>query len=193
MFMKPMCRIIIGAMLLILLPLYCNASDVQHTKFPIPGDGFLELTIPEHFWAISEKSKDDGQLGILIQARSGIPFAGLVFVALRQDGEAEFGKPAHLERSLRIAAQPYIKQMGGMTLTLEKLSGGTNSGIAYSYTDEVLVGKPMVPNEYPYLRQGVVCVGRRLLLTYSVFMHHLDPNPVAPIEQMLLNAKHLTE
>lgn len=175
-----------------LLPSNGAALTINQTEFPVPGGGFLSLPMPASLKTASELAQDDGQLGILFQPLSGPPYHCLVIVVQNRAGEEGFGQPAYLKQALIVAGRDYVGQNRGQFPELEELTGGPNPGFAFSITDEALVGKPPVPNDFPYFRQGIVSVDN-LLLTYSIFMHHAEPDPVAQIEHMLVNAAHISE
>jgi hypothetical protein len=153
-------------------------------RFPVPCHGEIELRVPKTVAVTFEQPEGETPPAIALVDSVRGAFAAALVVSWPESPEPDFWTPSHLQRELRRESQEYLDQVPGSELEIEQVAPGPNLAYAYSLTDP----EPK-PDEFTYLRQGVAKVGD-LLVTYHIFMHSRDPDPVPMLENIVLHAVH---
>jgi hypothetical protein len=102
----------------------------------------------------------------------------------------DFDSPENIRSVVESIAAEAAPRAAEDRLTVEAISG-RNVGYMFFATDKFLVGRPIPPNEYLYVVQGAVMVGK-LLCNFTILMND-RPSPDAELAlEMLRNAVHRT-
>lgn len=158
--------------------------------YPIPGHGMIKLDIPDDLETVYEQNKNGGPPAIFLKTINNEGYGMLVIVSWRKPDEKDFGSDDHLKKSLMKSVRLYLDQLKLDDIPIEHLSGSKNPGYACLLIDKAALENPPKQGDFPYLRQGVIRNGD-LLLSYTVFMYSIKPDPVPRLESILQNSIHI--
>jgi hypothetical protein len=161
-------------------------------EYTIPEHGVLEFSAPSGLSDSVEQSRDGSYIGILLMDEVKRQYAVFIRVSWHAAQLPNFGSQEQLVSVLERELAAYIEQGAKTEGSIKQLDGGKNIGYAISLVDPPAAGTIPDPDDFPYIREGVVKV-ENLLLNYSILMYSREPDPAPKIEDALLEAIIHTE
>jgi hypothetical protein len=151
--------------------------------------GILMLDVAA-YWSQETRSPGDGlPPTILFRKDGGERFAMLITPVWAMPGaEPDFGQPDSVRRIVESSAAEIAPGAAEEQLTIEPI-GGEKTGFMFFATDSSLLDRTPPPDEYLYLMQGAVMVGK-LLCTFTILMNDRPSPDAEQALEMLRNAEH---
>jgi hypothetical protein len=180
-----------GILALALLLLAASTGPARAEEFTVdlgePGSLAMDVA---PYWSQDVRSPGDGlPPTILLRKDDGEQFAMLITPLWAMPGaEPDFGTPASVRRIVESSASEIAPGAVEEQLVIEPI-GGEKTGFMFFATDKSLVGRTPPPDEYLYLMQGAVMVGK-LLCTFTVLMNDRPSPDAEQALEMLRNAAH---
>lgn len=166
-------------------------SPAQADEFTVDlGEpGILVLDVAA-YWSQEVRSPgNDTPPTILLQKDDGERFAMLITPAWAGPAAApDFGTPGSVRRIVESSAAEIAPGAAEEQLTIEPVGGG-RIGFMFFATDKSLVGRTPPPDEYLYLMQGAVMVGK-LLCTFTILTNDRPSPDAEQALEMLRSAAH---
>lgn len=175
------------ALFLLTLPVGLARADEFTVDLGEPGTLALDVA---PYWSQEVRSPGDGlPPTILLQKDGGERFAMLITPLWAMPGAApDFGTPDGVYRIVESTAVEIGPGAAEDELTIEPI-GGEKTGFMFFATDQSLVGRTPAPDEYLYMMQGAVMVGK-LLCTFTILMNDRPSPDAEQALEMLRNAEH---
>ena len=185
-FPHPKCLLVA---VLILLASSVGLAQADEFTLNLGEPGTLVLDLAPH-WSQEVGSSDNGTPPtVRIYRGDGSHFAMLITpVWAGQDAAPDFGTADSVRRIVESSAAEISPGAAEEHLEIEPVGKG-KTGFMFVATDKSLVGRTPQPDEYVYLMQGAVMVGK-LLCTFTILTND-RPSPDAEQGlEMLRNATH---
>lgn len=177
------------AFALFLMTLSIGTARADEFIVDLGEPGTLMLDVAP-YWSQEVHSPGDGlPPTILLQKDGGERFAMLITPIWAMPGAApDFGTPDGVRRIVENSAAEIASGAAEEELTIEPV-GGKKTGFMFFATDKSLVGRNPQPDEYLYMMQGAVMVGK-LLCTFTILMNDRPSPDAEQALEMLRNAMH---
>jgi hypothetical protein len=142
------------------------AQETSAQRFNLPGRGFLVLNVPANWLSIVRQSTTPNTPNtIVFTPREGLLFELSIVPSWQADAvDAQTATRSARETVQRMADEVRPNAVES-ELPLKMLKGASGTGFYYSATD-----KSPRSNDYPYLTQGVLNVGRASL-SFTLLTH----------------------
>lgn len=177
------------AFALLLLATAVRPAQADEFTVDLGDPGILVLDVAA-YWSQEVRSPGDGlPPTVLLRKDGGERFAMLITPVWSMPGaEPDFGTPESLRRIVESSASEIGPGTAEEQLTIEPV-GGEKTGFMFFATDKSLVGRTPPPDEYLYMMQGAVMVGK-LLCTFTVLMSDRPSPDAEQALEMLRTAEH---
>ena len=178
-----------GILALILFLLTPTVAVSGETLFDLGGPGTLMLPLPAGWEHEIMASAEGMPPTIELKTGSEASFAVLVTAFLVGPGApADFDSPKNIRRVVESIAAEAAPRAAEDQLTVEPIGSG-KVGYMFSATDKSLVGRLIPPDEYLYVVQGAVMVGK-LICNFTILMNDRPSPDAEKALEMLRNATH---
>lgn len=180
-----------GILALILFLLTPTVAVSGETLFDLGGPGALMLPLPAGWEHEIIPSGEGMPPTIQLKSESEASISVLVTAFLVGPGApANFNSPENIRRVVESFAADATPRAAENKLTVKPIGGG-KVGYMFSATDKSLVGRPVPPDEYLYVAQGAVMVGK-LLCNFTILTNDRPSPDVDKALEMLRGAVHRT-
>lgn len=177
------------AFALLLLATAVSPARADEFTVDLGEPGILVLDVAP-YWSQETRSPGDGlPPTILLRKDGGERFAMLITPVWAMPGaEPDFGSSDSVRRIVESSASEIAPGAAEEQLTIEPV-GGEKTGFMFFATDKSLAGRTPPPDEYLYMMQGAVMVGK-LLCTFTVLMNDRPSPDAEQALEMLRTAEH---
>lgn len=183
----PTNRILALALFLLIPPV--ELAQAEEFTVDLGEPGILALDAAP-YWSQEIRSPGDGlPPTILLRKDGGERFAMLMTpLWAGVTASPDFGTRESVRRIVESSAAEVAPGAAEEQLTIEPVGGG-KIGFMFFATDKSLVGRTPPPDEYLYLMQGAVMIGK-LLCTFTVLTNDRPSPDAEQALEMLRNATH---
>jgi hypothetical protein len=173
------------AFAMLLIPLIAAAEESVARSYELPDGASLRLTVPPS-WQEEIRRGPDGTIAVIVfKPASGNLFQVLVTPILPPNPDVPMPTPEQIKANVEWAAENTKEQAVEDALTIKELKGNEVIGYYFAATD-----KAPKPDEYEYLNQGMLRVGR-LVATFTVLTNNGGERVGAESLNMLSNASYV--
>lgn len=160
-------------------------ADEKNTlkKYPIPGHGVLELSVPASWKTKIHKPQEDMPPTMIFSPATGNDFQVTVMVQRGKKEDVGFNSPEKVKTLLEKDGQKLLSRIVETKIVVQEIKGVNHTGYYFTVTD-----KNTEPGEYRYMTRAGIGVGD-LLLQVTVLHRVRESGTVKATLSMLREAK----
>jgi hypothetical protein len=152
-------------------------------KYPISGQGILELNVPASWQDKVHKPQDKMSPTLIFKPASGSDFEVMVIVSGGPKGDKGFNSPDRVRAMLETEGRKLLPKITEPKIALQEMKGVNTTGYFFSVTD-----KAPEPGEYRYMTRAGIGVGT-VLLNATIFHRVKESDSVKEALSMLREAR----
>jgi hypothetical protein len=166
-------------------PIAAFADGANFQSFPIPGQGDLQLAVPNSWRTTFHGQSDQSPATVILHSETGAQFQVLITAIWQGHPASGLLDDMAIRDRVALAARTAAPESVEGVLPLQRLIGARNRGYSFAATD-----RAPKPGEYKYMTQGIISL-QTIILTFTILTNDDQNSVVISALDMLRGAVHV--